>query len=103
MNYNMVELVGYGDEIVSGVTASEAFGDPAPTAGATAPTPAAPQPTASPSSPPAPYDGYAQAPTPPAPAPSGPKMTAKANGMTYEQFAAAGWTDDQLRANGYME
>lgn len=114
MNYNMVELVGYGEEIVSGPTASQAFGAapvgvpamgnspaPAPAAapqGATpaaAPTPSAP--TASPSEPPAPYTGYAEP-----PAPSGPQMTPKANGVTYEAFIAKGWTDEQLKAQGYM-
>lgn len=47
--------------------------------------------------------------TPPAPAPAAPvppaapvgyTMTAKANGLTREQFV--GWTDEQLRAQGYM-
>lgn len=46
---------------------------------------------------------------PPAPAaiapiapPSSPVMTAAAGGATYEQFRAQGWTDDQMRAQGYM-
>lgn len=39
---------------------------------------------------------------PPAP-PAGPVMTAKAAGQSYEAFIAAGWNDDQLRANGYMQ
>lgn len=30
------------------------------------------------------------------------QMTAKANGATYEQFKGNGWTDDQLRQQGYM-
>lgn len=29
-------------------------------------------------------------------------MTAKANGTPYAAFIAAGWTDDQLVANGYL-
>lgn len=103
MNYNMVELVGYGDEIVSGPTASQAFGAPAaaPTVAAPAASAPAPAPTASPTEAPAPepYTGYAEA---PAPAPSGPQMTAKANGVTYEAFIAKGWTDETLRANGYL-
>lgn len=42
-------------------------------------------------------------PTPPAPAPaSGPVMTAKANGKTHGEFIAAGWNDEQLRAQGYI-
>lgn len=60
------------------------------------------------------YSGYRQpdaaagAPPPPAgagapppPAPSGPQMTAAAT-TTYDAYRAAGWTDDQLRANGLM-
>jgi hypothetical protein len=56
-------------------------------------------------SPPVPGAGVAPPPpagaAPPAP-PSGPQMTAKAAGMTYPAFIAAGWTDATLRANGYM-
>jgi len=29
-------------------------------------------------------------------------MTALANGATYESFIAAGWSDAQLLANGYI-
>ena len=107
MNYNMVELVGYGDEIVSGPTASMAFGSPAaaptgqsapaPTAAAPAASAPAPQPTASPTEAPEPYTAYAEV-----PAPSGPQMTAKAGATPYEAFIAKGWTDDTLRANGYL-
>lgn len=38
---------------------------------------------------------------PPAP-PSSPQMTAAAGGATYEQFKAQGWTDEQMRAQGYI-
>lgn len=31
------------------------------------------------------------------------KMTVAANGITYQQFIAAGWTDSQLVEQGYME
>ena len=54
------------------------------------------------------YSGYREdtAPPPPAedapPPPSGPTMTAKAGGKTYESFTKAGWTDDQLRTHGYI-
>lgn len=34
--------------------------------------------------------------------PSSPQMTAKAGGATYEQFKAQGWTDEQMRAEGYL-
>jgi hypothetical protein len=30
-------------------------------------------------------------------------MTAKAAGATYEAFRAQGWTDDQMRAQGYLQ
>lgn len=44
-----------------------------------------------------------QAPAAPvAPVPTGPVMTPAANGVTYAQYRQAGWTDDQLRANGLM-
>lgn len=33
---------------------------------------------------------------------SGPKMTAKAEGSSYQAFISAGWTDANLIANGYM-
>jgi hypothetical protein len=36
------------------------------------------------------------------PPPSGPTMTDKAGGKTYEQFIAKGWTDAKLIAAGYM-
>lgn len=41
-------------------------------------------------------------PAPPAPAAPVRQMTAAANGATYEQYIAAGWTDAQLVANGLM-
>jgi hypothetical protein len=39
---------------------------------------------------------------PAAPVPAGPQMTAKANGATYAQMYAGGWTDAMLIAEGYM-
>ncbi len=45
----------------------------------------------------------ATVPVPPPPAaPAGPVMTAAANGATYAQMIAVGWTDATLRANGMM-
>jgi hypothetical protein len=64
---------------------------PTPTAGvAPVASPAAPVPTAPPSAPIA-------SPT------SGPVMLPAANGATYEQMIAAGWTDETLRAHGMMQ
>lgn len=149
LNFDLVELAGYGPEIVSGPDASQVFGGapavalppgasatplaapPAPAAagpGPAAPPPAAPgyvPPAAPPPSPPigypAPSAGPAPAPsapyTPPAgppaappaapPAPPPAKMLTPAGaasyaGATYEGYIAAGWTDEQLRAAGYL-
>lgn len=66
---------------------------------ASPPVPAAmtaPLPTAAPTSvPPSP-------PAAPAPVAAGPVMLPAANGASYEQMIAAGWTDDTLRAHGMM-
>ena len=54
------------------------------------------------------YSGYREdaAPPPPSgdapPPPSGPTMTDKAGGKSYESFTKAGWTDAQLRQHGYI-
>ena len=39
---------------------------------------------------------------PPAPPPAGPVMLPAANGIPYEAYKAKGWTDEVLRAQGYM-
>jgi hypothetical protein len=132
INMGMGELCGYGPEIIQGPDPAAVFGRSPmvlpPGASAVplgAGTAALPQPnavaapnygtaTASPISPPpgASYTGYMQAPAPsaptppaptPAPPPAGPVMTAKAAGATYEAFRAQGWTDDQMRAQGYLQ
>ena len=46
--------------------------------------------------------GPAVAAPPPAPVVSAPQMTAAAGGATYEQFKANGWTDEAMRASGYL-
>lgn len=48
---------------------------------------------------PPPNPAFTQVPPPP---PAGPRMTAAANGATYEQMRAAGWSDDQLVSAGMM-
>jgi hypothetical protein len=106
-----LELVEYGEEIVStaGPSGEAMFGDPLPTAGAPAPIAPAPvvPPTASPTSAPLPppHAGF-MAPPPPA-APATPTLNAKgqaaAPGATYEAFISSGWTHDQLKANGYID
>lgn len=101
------------------VAAPAAPAYPQPVAAPAAPAPAAASPSPAAASPaPAnvqPYAGYmAPAPAPampgapppapaaPAPAPAGPAMLPAANGVTYEAYRAAGWTDEQLVQAGMM-
>lgn len=127
VNMSSVILCGFGPEIIKGPDVAAAMaganlalpagasptplgiGNGAPSAAPIAATPAAaaPAPIASPTSgpAPAPYTNYMGAPAPAAPVPAAPparQMTPKANGATYEQFVANGWTDDALRRDGYM-
>lgn len=86
LNPNMVsiEAVATGaDIIVSGEDAADAFGASSVAAGGT-------------------YAGVSQATTtpPPPPGASGPIML---NGADYNQFKAAGWTDEQMIAAGHMQ
>lgn len=69
--------------------------NPAPPAASTPNTPTASPTSAPPPAPPAP-------PAAPPAAPTGPQMLPAANGATYEQMIAAGWTDDTLRQHGMM-
>lgn len=121
-NLEMVAFIGKGVPITFGVDPNEAFGGapvlppgashmpqapaaPLPQAAGAPPAPATPAAAPTPPTSP-PYSGYMQAPpaAPPAPAPSGPQLTPAgvATGHTYEQYRAGGWTDDQLRAAGYL-
>lgn len=114
VNLGMVELAAVGPVIVSGPDAATVFGG-APAAGFTpAPTPAAAVPVASPTPAFAPPVAASPAMTAPssvpvvpapaflAPPPAVPVMLPAAGGATYEQFRAQGWTDEQMRAHGYM-
>lgn len=129
INLDMIALDGIGPEIVSGPDATTAFGASKPiaagpgagmampsnpaapvVAGSAPPVPGAPAAPLVPASPVvAPIAAAPSAPPAPTP-PSAPiatispsrTMTAAAAGQTYEAFIAAGWTDDQLVANGYM-
>ena len=84
---------------------------PAPLAPAgSVPMPYAPAPGAPAPIPVTPNPGFVQVP-PPAPAPMAPppapvapvrQMTAAAQGVTYEAYVAAGWSDAQLVQNGLM-
>ena len=78
--------------------------------GGFAPMPSAPAPGAPAPIPVTPNPGFVQVP-PPAPAPMAPppapvipvrQMTAAAQGVTYEAYVAAGWSDAQLVQNGLM-
>ena len=91
--------------IASGFDATGAFG--------AAPVAPIPPGAAAPAPPVAPHTGFLHpggvppvpgaAPVPPAPLAVPVKtMTAKAAGKTYDEFIAAGWTSDQLIAQGYM-
>lgn len=128
LNMKMVELVAHGEVMQSGPDAKAVFAAPAAVpAGATAapqvttPPPAAvapdPQvttpPPAAPAAVPPPrpeiLNGPGAAVPPPAapaapaaPVPTGPVMTDKAGGATYEACIAAGWTDATLIAAGMM-
>ena len=120
LNHKMIAHSGFGAEIVYGPDASEAgFGGAAlppgasavpvasftPPPAAAAAAPAAPAPVA-----PAAYAPPPVAPAPPAPAllqvppPAAPvrQMLPPAQGATYEQMIAAGWTDATLVQMGMM-
>jgi len=131
LNHNMTCLIGYGQRIVVGPDVESAgFGGALPAGasltppagfvppqhGASTPQPApvaaAPQFTAPPTPTPAqstapvssapPYTGFMQPPGAPTAPPAGPVMTAKAGGATYQSFRDAGWTDEQMRQQGYL-
>lgn len=120
INMRGAQLAAYGTEIVpkAAFNAAAVFGKASgapPPAGAlptpagaapaaagraaSAPPPSAPSTTVSHGSAPPPNHTYM---APPPPAAAGPQMTPKAQGVTYEQYKAAGWSDEQLRSNGYM-
>ena len=113
MNPIAVSLQGVGEKIISDVdTTKVGFGGALPAGasavpsvvegaafGATPPVAPASQTSVQPNA------AFMAPPPPVAPAPaapSGPVMTPKANGATYESFRAANWTDAQLREHGYM-
>lgn len=93
-------------------TPSPAAASPAPASppydgymGNAAPTAAAPSPAAPPASPPPSVPPAMPSPSSPPPPPAAPArvMLAAANGATYEQMIAAGWTDETLVAHGMMQ
>lgn len=119
LNPIAVALLGEGDKIATDVdTKAVGFGAAALPVGARPVAAVAPQFAAAPNA----GGGY-QAPAPASPAtanvppivpnhailsippapPAGPQMTAEAAGVPYASFIAQGWTDDALRAQGYMQ
>lgn len=80
---------------------------PLPAPAPSMPAPAAPAPAPAPQTAVAPHPAILLPAIPPAPPaapapPAGPVMTAKAAGATYQQFVANGWTDANLRQQGYI-
>lgn len=119
MNHSIVSFQWAGDPISSGPDPSTmGFGATPPPAGASmtptgsfvapapvvvvAPPPAVPAPAqvAAPAAP-VPVVPHTAILSPPAP-PAGPKMTAKANGISYQDYVNNGWTDALLIQHGYM-
>lgn len=113
LNHGMTLFVRSDTEIKTGPDASAVFGA-APVATAM-PAAVAPVPFAAPPTPfqvpapvaVAPHPAILAPVAPPLPpavpaAPAVPQMTAKAAGATYESFKAAGWTDAQMRDQGYL-
>lgn len=131
LNPTLVQLCGYGDEIVTGPDGTAVFGaapavrlppgasntPTAPKAGPALPG-GGPTPASHAAPPSLPGGPSAPAATPPGPAPSAPApaapaapampavqvriMLPKAAGFTYEQYTAQGWKDADLIAQGYM-
>jgi hypothetical protein len=98
LNHMMVAFSGYGERIILGPDPKTVgFGNSPLPAGASVTPHAA---FAPPQEAPAPYPQILN--VPPAPAPKIPAMTAKANGITYEQYKQAGWTDEQMIAEGVL-
>lgn len=121
LNHSMVSLQRYGERIFSGADPkSVGFGKDVtfPMGASTTPlpqgfNPAPPTGTPIPSGQPAPVVPYPQILTPPIP-PTPPVgrtvaslpirvMTEKAQGLSYEQYIQAGWTDELLIQNGIMQ
>lgn len=111
LNHNMVAFSAYGPRIEFGPDVESAgFGQaPLPPGASTVPVAStAPLPTVdngfsapTPTIPVIPNVQFAGIVTPPPPPPAK-VMTPAANGVTYEAYIAAGWTDEMLIANGLL-
>lgn len=114
LNHRLVALNAYGEEIKGAEVDATTVGfgqAPTPAGALTTPaaglgTVAAPTPAGyvPPPAPPAAAPVVAPPPAPEVLQPPAParQLTAKANGASYEQLVAAGWTDDLLRQHGLM-
>ena len=105
LNTALVELVGYGDEISAGPDASALLGGAGaaqlPAGASTTPVAGTPPLTPAPVAPVAPVAPIAPVIQPAPDFLMPPVMTAKAAGATYQSFIDAGWTEEQLVAEGY--
>jgi hypothetical protein len=98
LNHLMVAFSAYGERITLGADPKTVgFGEAPLPVGASATPPAAFTPPPSVEAP-APYPQILNAP----PSPSTRVMTPKANGITYEQYKQAGWTDEQMIVEGVL-
>lgn len=110
LNFSNVAFAGFGPEIVSSIDPKEiGFGGPLPAGVSSVPVglastqPPVPAPLVPPTPTPTPAPVPAPAPAPYTPILQPPKvMTPKANGITYEAYKQAGWSDEQLIQNGMM-
>lgn len=122
LNHKVVCLIGFGERIEGAQqdVTKIGFGGPLPAGASMVPpgvsslpvpapvaTPlpvpaqvATPLPAAAPL--PVPNPAFLQVPAIPVAPPAAPVLTTKANGVPYAEFIKAGWTDEQLRANGYL-
>jgi len=106
LNHRMVAFIGYGPEIQFGPDPQKAGFTATMPAGASAvPVASAPLPAVAPAPSPIPVVPNVQfvhLPPPPPPAPPARRMTPAANGVTYEAYRAANWTDEMLIQQGLM-
>jgi len=113
LNLSLVELVGYGEEIVSGPDAASVLATVGaavlPTAASATPIAGGPPITPAVAGPVTPVVAGPITPVvagPITPAPdflSPPIMTAKAGGASFQQFIDRGWTKEQMIAEGYID
>jgi hypothetical protein len=95
-NYSMVLFTGHGPEIVVGPDADTVFGVGAPSAAVVAP-PVVPAAAAAPMLPVVPNPSILRPPVTPAQ-----QLTDKAQGASYQELLANGWTDALLVQHGLM-